>query len=130
MDKILKLLQMAFHVVILFIALSLLYTMSHTFTSLTEKTADIVMKDNILYEAYLVKDEHYASRAELITLLLEEVEYDMAVVDEAGTYTITAEGYSPSDIGLYVFASQKYEKSYVYNLSGTIVKIRYQSVSE
>ena len=130
MDKIFKLLEMAFHVVILFIALTLLYTMSHKFTSLIVKSADMNAEDNMLYEAYLVKEEHYISHAELIAILLEDIEYDIEVVDEAGSYKITAEGYSPSDIGLYVFASQKYEKSYVYNLSGTIVKIRYQSVSE
>jgi hypothetical protein len=130
MDKILKLLQMAFHVIILFMALTLLYTMSRKFTSLTEKTADIIMKDNILYEAHLDKQEHYITHAELIAILLEDIEYDIEVVDKAESYKITAETYSPSDIELYIFVSRKFKKSYVYNINGTIAKIRYLSAIE
>jgi hypothetical protein len=52
------------------------------------------------------------------------------VVDKAESYKITAETYSPSDIELYVFVSRKFKKSYVYNINGTIAKIRYLSAIE
>ncbi|MDF2942801.1 MAG: hypothetical protein K0S01_1659 [Herbinix sp.] len=130
MDKIVKLLQIAFDVTIFFLALTLLYTMSFKFTSLTEVSADIIAEDNMLYEAYLMKEEYNVSRTELITLLLEEIEYDIEVVDLIQSYTIVAEEYSPSDIGLYDFRSKKFKKSYVYSINGTIAKIRYQHLSE
>jgi hypothetical protein len=130
MDKILKLLHMAFNVIIFFMAITLLYTMFDRFISLTDKSADAIAEEDTLYETYLATEEHYASRSELITLLLEDLEYDIEVVDETGTYAISADGYSPSEIGLYIFKSKKFEKSYSYKLNGSIAKIKYKYINK
>jgi hypothetical protein len=130
MEKILKLLHMAFNVIIFFTAITLLYSMHHRFVSLTDRTADHIADNDTLYETYLTSEEHYASQGEIITLLLEELEYNIEVVDETGTYVIYADRYNPSEIGLYIFKSKMFEKRYTYNLNGSIAKIKYRSISE
>jgi cytochrome c biogenesis factor len=130
MEKIMKLLHMAFNVIIFFIAISLLYSMHHSFVSFTDRTADVIAVDDTLYETYLESEEHYASQEEIITLLLDKLEYDMEVEDEMGNYTIHADRYNPSEIGLYIIKSKMFEKSYTYNQNGSIAKIKYRSISE
>jgi hypothetical protein len=129
MDKIFKLLRMAFNVIIFFIAITLLYTMFQQYKSLTDNSADIVAEDNMMYEAYIADTTHYITRSELIALLLGDLEYDIEVMDVSGIYNIIAKGYNPSDIGVYVFKSNNYKKTYIYKLDGMIKRIKYQYVT-
>ncbi len=85
MDKIVKLLHMAFDVIIFFIAITLLYLMFGQFTSLAEKSTDIISDDNMMYEAHITDITHYTTRSDLLALLLEELEYDIDVVDASGS---------------------------------------------
>ena len=130
MENVFKLLRLAFYIIIFFAAITLLYAMFSRTDSLIDKSIDHVAEDTVMYEAYITEKNHYSARAELITLLLDKLEYDLEIVDESGSYAIIADGYSPDDIGLYVLTSENYKKSYIYNLNGTIFKIAFHYVTE
>lgn len=128
MVNISKLLHMAVNVIIFFIAITVLYLFYRRTISLVDVSAANVADDIMLYESYQPDTTHYTSRAELTALLMGKLEYDLDVVNVDGTYSIIAQGYKPEDLGLYPVMSNYYEKSYFYNLNGTITKIKYQYV--
>jgi Flp pilus assembly protein TadG len=129
MENITKFLRNAFYVVLFFISVTMLYQSSKSLYSVTKKSGDVIADDNNLYQANLTDTNHYIQRAELIAILMEDVSYNINIVDPSGTYSVEADSYNPVNITGIVLSANQYEKSYSYDESGKIVKIMYRFIS-
>ncbi len=130
MENVIKLLRVAFYVSVFTLGITLLYLMSEKLRSTSERFADVIAGDNLLYEAPLTNQRDTALRVELIALLMEDITYDINIEDPAASYSLTAGTYHPEDIIGIALTGNRYEKRYVYNESGDIIKIFYQYISD
>jgi len=129
MENVFKLVRMAFNVIIFFIALTLLYMMFRQYDSLVRESAESISGDNLMYESVPLETNHYITKGDLISLLMDGLEYDVEIVDASGTYLIISKDYNPSSIDLYPITSEKFEKSYSYHLNGGITKIIFRYIT-
>ncbi|HKL79780.1 MAG TPA: hypothetical protein VJ888_05010 [Mobilitalea sp.] len=130
MENVTKFLRTAFYVVILFLGVIVLYHMSQRFNSIAERSADAVASDSILYEAELRESNCYIVRAQLIAILMEDLQYDIDIADTSGTYSIKAENYNPEYITWLTLTAERYQQSYIYEEDGKIEKITYSYVRD
>ena len=128
MENATKLLRVAFYVIVFFTGISLLYLMSRGVFSITDQSANIISLDSILYEAPLQNQRYIAKKDEIIAQIMEDIQYDISIVDPTRTYIINAVSYNSEDITDLVLTSDEYEKSYNYNEEGFIKTILYRYV--
>lgn len=130
MENIYKLLRMSFSVIVFFLAIALLYSMKDSLDHLLDSTAKHITGDNLVSQTQPLDTNHDSSRAEIIALMMRELEYDIEIIGKTETYILESEGYLPSDIELYPFEGEKFEKSYSYNFNGEIAKIIFRHIEE
>lgn len=128
MENVSKLLRIAFYVILFFIGITVLYQSSKSLYSITEKSADTFADDNNLYQADMADINHYTQREELIAILMEDISYNIDIMDPSGSYTIETGTYNPVNINSIALSANQYEKNYLYDEGGQIIKITYQFI--
>ena len=128
MENVIKFLSIAFYVILFFIGVTVLYQSSKSLYSITEKSADTIADDNNLYQAELADSDHYTLRAELIAVLMEDISYNIGIVDPSGSYSAETGTFNPNNIKSIVLTANQYEKNYLYDEGGQITKIMYHFV--
>lgn len=129
MSNIFKLLKMAFSIGVFFLAITFLYQMQEQFDKLASVSGERITGDNLVAETLPYTTDHFITKGELISYLMSELQYDLEIIDEIGTYVIECESYSPGFIQQYPLMSDKFEKTYNYFLNGNISKITFKYVS-
>lgn len=130
MENVTKFIRTAFYMVIFFLGVIVLYHMSQRYNSIVERSADAVASDSILYEAELRVDNYCIVRAQLIAILMGDIQYDIEIADHSGTYSIKAENYNPEYITGLILTAERYQQSYTYEEDGKIDKITYSYVRD
>lgn len=128
MENTSKLLRIAFYTIVFFTGISFLSLMSREVFNIADQSADVIASDNILYEAPLQNQRYLIKKNEIIAQLMEDIQYDISIVDSTGTHLIYTESFNPEDITDLVLTSDQYEKSYTYNEEGDIEAILYRYV--
>lgn len=126
MENTLKFLWSAFHVIVYFLGIMLLYQMNYHFNDLVDVTTGRIIEDNMVYAAAPINKGNIITKGELVSYLTEELRYDMEIIDQSNQYLILREEYSPPLIGLYSFTGEFYEKIYHYKQNGEISKIEFR----
>ena len=128
MENTSKLLRIAFYTIVFFTGISFLSLMSREVFNIADQSADVIASDNILYEAPLQNQRYLIKKNEIIAQLMEDIQYDISIVDSIGTHLIYTESFNPEDITDLVLTSDQYEKNYKYNEEGDIEAILYRYV--
>ena len=123
MENIMKLMQSAFHVIVLFLGIMTLYQMNNHYKDLVDIATVNITGDNMVSVATPINKSCYITKGELMVYLTDELNYDLEIIDQFHRYSIDRESYSPASIGLYSFTGELYEKNYHYKLNGEISKI-------
>ena len=130
MENVIKLLRISFYVLVFTLGITMLCVMSEQLKGASERSADVIAEDNVLYEAPLTEHKEIATRAELIALLLEDILYNINIADPTAFYRLIAGSYHPEDLAEITLTGRRYDKSYVYNERGDIITISYQYISD
>ncbi len=128
MENVTKLLRVSFYIIIFFTGITLLYLMSRRVENVTDLSLEAMNSDNILYEAPLENQRYLANQAEIIAQIMDDIPYEISIIDQTSTYLIHTEAYYVEDMADIVLTSDQYEKSYQYNEEGMIQTILYRYV--
>lgn len=128
MENISKFLGMAFNVTVFFLAITILYVMSRQYDKLVETSMDNEPVSAMMYESEPIDKDNHVTRAEITALLMERPDYDIEIIDISGSFTVLVAGFNPVYIGSYPLLSNSYEKSYLYNMDGSISRIVFRYV--
>ena len=128
MENVTKLLRVSFYILIFFTGITLLYLISRRVESVTDLSLEVMNSDNILYEAPLENQSYLANQAEIIAQIMDDIPYEISIIDQTSTYLIHTEAYYAEDMADIVITSDQYEKSYQYNEEGMIQTILYRYV--
>lgn len=121
-----KLIEVSSYIFMFCAAITILLFFNRTMNNLIVSTKTQVSNQNILYESersYEEVKESKVSYAEVISLLLGNLEYDIQIND----LTILKEGYNYQEFDFSLIPQAEFIKSYQCDSSGSIVKVLYKS---